>query len=54
MAKKKTVDIIFLQCRECNTRNYSVAKSKKLKEKFELKKHCKKCKKHAEHKEVKT
>jgi large subunit ribosomal protein L33 len=53
MAKKKNVDLLFLQCEECKGKNYSVAKSKKLKEKFLFQKHCKVCKKHTQHKETK-
>ncbi len=54
MGKKKTVDIIFLQCKDCKMKNYTVTKSKILKDKFEFKKHCKKCKKHTDHKEAKV
>ncbi len=53
MAKKKNFDLFFLQCEVCKSKNYSVAKSKKLKEKFLLNKYCKVCKKHTQHKETK-
>ena len=53
MAKKKNFDLLFLQCEECKSKNYSLPKSKKLKEKFALKKYCKVCKKHIQHKETK-
>ena len=53
MAKKKNFDLLFLQCEECKSKNYSLPKSKKLKEKFAFKKYCKVCKKHIQHKESK-
>ncbi len=54
MGKKKSFDIIVLQCKLCNMKNYTVNKSKSLKEKFELNKYCSTCKKHTEHKETKV
>jgi len=54
MAKKKTVDIISLKCTKCGMKNYTVQKSKKLEEKFEFSKYCKKCKAHTKHKETKV
>jgi large subunit ribosomal protein L33 len=53
MGKKRNTDLLFLQCEECKNKNYSVAKSKKLKEKFTFKKHCSVCKTHTMHKENK-
>lgn len=43
-----------LQCTECKHINYHSSRNKKrVKEKLELKKHCKHCEKHMLHKEVK-
>jgi len=43
-----------LECKECNSINYHTTRNKKMvKERLELKKHCKKCKKHTSHKETK-
>mgnify|MGYP001035432463 FL=1 len=45
---------IILVCTECLSRNYSVAKNKRVNtERLELKKYCKKCNKHTLHKETK-
>ncbi|MBU0661524.1 50S ribosomal protein L33 [Patescibacteria group bacterium] len=47
-------NLIKLQCTECKRINYFVNKNtKKLKERIELKKHCKFCKVHTLHKETK-
>ncbi len=54
MAKAKSVDLIALQCSECNRRNYTTAKNRKNTQgKLELKKYCKFDKKHTLHKETK-
>jgi len=43
-----------MKCTVCKTTNYFTTRNKKkLKEKLEMKKHCKKCGKHTIHKEVK-
>ena len=43
-----------LKCEACKNINYFTTRNKKkLKEKLEMKKHCKKCKKHTNHKEMK-
>lgn len=43
-----------MECTDCKTVNYFPHKNKKiLKERLELKKHCKRCKKHTSHKETK-
>lgn len=44
---------VKLQCDECGEINYRVHKSKEIKDKLELNKHCKHCEKHTEHKETK-
>ena len=47
-------EIITFQCTECNDKNYSNNKNKKLTtERLELKKFCPKCRKHQPHKEIK-
>ena len=47
-------NLIKLECTECKRINYYSSKNKKnLKNRIELKKHCKWCKKHALHKETK-
>jgi large subunit ribosomal protein L33 len=47
-------NLMKLQCAECRSVNYFSRKNKKkLKEKLEMKKHCKKCGKHTMHKEIK-
>ncbi|MDZ7798504.1 MAG: 50S ribosomal protein L33 [Patescibacteria group bacterium] len=47
-------NLIKLKCTECNNINYYSKKNKKkIKEKLNIKKHCKKCRKHTLHKEVK-
>lgn len=47
-------NMIKLECSVCKTDNYRSKKNKKtLKERLELKKHCKKCGKHVMHKESK-
>lgn len=46
--------VIKFECTECRSINYYSGKNKKtLKERLELKKHCKKCNKHTMHKETK-
>ena len=47
-------NLIRLQCEVCKEYNYYSGKNiKKLKNKIELKKHCKRCRKHTLHKEKK-
>ena len=47
-------NMIKLECKECKRVNYFSNKNKKtLKDRLELKKHCKYCKKHTLHKETK-
>jgi len=47
-------NMIKMECTECKRINYFSRKNKKtLKERLELKKHCKYCKKHTLHKETK-
>ena len=47
-------NIVKLRCPECkNVTHFTTRNKKKIKEKLELKKHCKKCKKHTLHKEMK-
>ncbi len=47
-------NLIKLECSECHHINYYSKKNKKtLKERLQLKKHCKWCKKHTLHKETK-
>jgi len=47
-------NMIKLECTDCKTINYYSRKNKKkLKERLEIKKFCKKCKKHTLHKETK-
>lgn len=53
MASKKMDYRISMECAECKERNYFTFKNKKLKDRLELKKHCKRCKKHTAHKENK-
>jgi len=46
--------MIKLECTECRRVNYFSRKNKKtIKDRLELKKHCKFCKKHVLHKETK-
>lgn len=52
MAKVKR-DILALKCTVCNTKNYSMFKTKHA-EKIEQKKFCPVCKKHTVHKETKA
>jgi len=45
---------VILVCTECLSRNYSVAKNKRVNtERLELNKFCKKCNKHTLHRETK-
>lgn len=47
-------NLVKLECTECKRINYYSRKNKKtLKNRLELKKHCKWCKKHTVHKETK-
>ncbi|MFA6271885.1 MAG: 50S ribosomal protein L33 [Patescibacteria group bacterium] len=47
-------NLIKMECTECKRINYHSKKNKKtLKERLEIKKHCKWCKKHTVHKETK-
>ena len=53
MAKVKK-NIIALKCQECGERNYTMFKTKNVKEKMEVNKYCDTCKKHTAHKETKV
>ncbi|HHX99188.1 TPA: 50S ribosomal protein L33 [Candidatus Dojkabacteria bacterium] len=53
MAKVKR-DIIAFKCTKCDSKNYTVYKTRNVKDKIELKKFCKTCKGHTEHKETKV
>lgn len=53
MAKKDTRVIIAFGCQVCKNKNYTVYKSKEIKEKLEVKKFCPNCRKHTAHKETK-
>jgi len=47
-------NLIKMRCKECKQINYNSYKNKKtIKEKIELKKHCRFCKKHTDHVEMK-
>ncbi|MFA5994309.1 MAG: 50S ribosomal protein L33 [Parcubacteria group bacterium] len=53
MAKSKDT-LARLKCEDCKTVNYFTTRNKKkIKEKLEMNKHCKKCKVHTVHKETK-
>ncbi|MFC1644600.1 50S ribosomal protein L33 [Patescibacteria group bacterium] len=53
MASRKE-NLVKLKCVDCNNINYwSSRNKKKIKEKLELNKFCKKCRKHTLHKEMK-
>jgi len=52
--KAKAIELIALQCTECNRRNYTTKKKKKnIQGKLEFKKYCKLDRKHTLHKEAK-
>ena len=54
MATKTKENLVKLRCVECKEINYYTSRNKKkIKEKLELNKFCKKCRKHTEHKEMK-
>jgi large subunit ribosomal protein L33 len=54
-AKGKSVELIALQCSECNRRNYTTQKNRKnTQAKLELKKYCPHDRKHTLHKETKV
>jgi len=55
MAKAKSaVDLIALQCSECNRRNYTTSKNRRnVQGKLELMKYCRWDRKHTLHKEAK-
>ena len=54
-SKKGSVEIIALECTECNRRNYTTTKNRKtMQGKFEIKKYCKFDRKHTLHKEAKV
>ena len=53
MAKVKR-DIIAFKCTKCDSKNYTVYKTRNVKDKIELKKFCKTCKGHTAHKETKV
>ncbi|MBW6440740.1 50S ribosomal protein L33 [Patescibacteria group bacterium] len=47
-------NLIKMKCKECAQINYNTTKNKKtIKEKIEVKKHCKFCRKHTDHAEMK-
>ena len=47
-------DIITLACGDCQRRNYSTTKNKRMHaDRLELKKYCRWCRKHTAHKETK-
>lgn len=53
-AKGKSVELIALQCTECDRRNYTTKKNRKNTQgKLELKKYCPHDRKHTLHKEAK-
>ena len=52
-AKGKTVELVALQCSECNRRNYTTSKNKRTSaDRLELKKYCRFCRRHTVHKET--
>ncbi len=54
MAGKSKRDIIQLECRECNRKNYTTSRNKSLKQKrMEIMKYCKWDRRHTMHKETK-
>ncbi len=53
MAKIKR-DIIALKCTKCGSKNYTLFKTKNVKDKLELKKFCGVCGEHTAHKETKV
>ena len=53
MAKVKK-DIIAFKCETCGMKNYTIFKSKSLKEKIEKTKYCPTCQAHTVHKETKA
>jgi large subunit ribosomal protein L33 len=53
MAKVKK-DIIAFKCETCGMKNYTIFKSKSLKEKIEKTKYCPTCQAHTVHKEIKV
>ena len=53
-AKGKTVELVALQCTECDRRNYTTSKNKRnIQGKLEFKKYCKFDRKHTLHRETK-
>ncbi|AEJ60785.1 50S ribosomal protein L33 [Spirochaeta thermophila DSM 6578] len=55
MAKKgKAVEIIALACSECNRRNYTTKKNRKLQGKLQLRKYCPFDRKHTLHVETRV
>lgn len=53
MAKVKK-NVISLKCEICKSKNYTMFKTKNVKEKIEENKYCDTCKKHTAHKETKV
>ena len=52
--KQKLSNKVILVCTECLSRNYTIAKNKRVNtERLELNKFCKKCNKHTLHRETK-
>lgn len=55
MAKAKSIELIALQCTECDRRNYSTQKNRRNSQgKLELKKYCPSERKHTLHREAKV
>ena len=54
-AKKGAIEIIALQCTECDRRNYTTTKNRRnMQGKLELKKYCRHDRKHTLHREAKV
>ncbi len=53
MAKVKR-DIVAFKCTKCGERNYTLFKTKNVKDKIEKKKYCSTCQAHTVHKETKV
>lgn len=53
MAKVKK-NVVALKCEDCKAKNYTMFKTKNIKEKIAENKYCNTCKKHTVHKETKV
>jgi large subunit ribosomal protein L33 len=53
MAKVKK-NIVALKCEVCSEKNYTMYKTKNVKDKLESNKYCNTCKMHTKHKEAKV